>query len=384
MVTFRPGAAASRISGVGGALLPELHPVIEDALSPVGCGVWHSSEETEEGCPAGAVASLFAPAGEIATVEPLSRGPCATELQVWLPSGETRWLECRRAVTRDERGRVTGITGVVLDITDRKRQQEAAAREAAVRQAALEERDELLQLLERGLLPPQLPHIEGVDLAARYLPMGAGIGGDFYDVFPLDKGKWGIILGDVCGKGASAASTTALARYTIRAAALMGREPAPALELLNRALLTVEPDVENRFCTAVFAQLDVCERAVRLRVAVAGHPPILVLREDATVEAHGPTGPLLGVLDRVAIDERLIDLGPGDACVVYTDGATDVRHDRDTFWDARLAEVVSSCRSMSAEGIASQVERAVVGFQGGDMRDDFALVVLAVPPQVLR
>lgn len=251
-------------------------------------------------------------------------------------------------------------------------------------QVALTERDELSRLLQRGLLPPQLPEIEGVDLAARYLPMGAGTGGDFYDVFPLENGSWGIMLGDVCGKGAAAASTAALARYTIRVAALTEREPAPALELLNQALLTVEPDVECRFCTAIFAHLDVCGPVASLRAAVAGHPPILVLRSDGTLEAHGPTGPLLGVLDPVVIDEQVIDLWPGDACVVYTDGATDVRHDRDTFGDARLAEVVSSCRSMSAEAIASQVERAVVSFQRGDMRDDLALVVLAVPPQDLR
>ena len=183
-------------------------------------------------------------------------------------------------------------------------------------QPALTERDELLRLLQRGLLPPQLPQIGGVDLAARYLPMGAGTGGDFYDVFPLQNGSWEIMLGDVCGKGAAAASTAALARYTIRVAALTEREPAPALELLNHALLTVDPDVECRFCTAIFAHLDLCGPVASLRAAVAGHPPILVLRSDGTLEAHGPTGPLLGVLDPVVIDEQVIHLWPGEACVL--------------------------------------------------------------------
>jgi serine phosphatase RsbU (regulator of sigma subunit) len=142
-------------------------------------------------------------------------------------------------------------------------------------------------------------------------------------------------------------------------------------------------DGESRFCTAIFAHVDANGSFVRLRTAIAGHPPILVLRSDGTLEPQGPTGPLLGVLENVAIGERVVDLRPGDACVLYTDGATDVRHGRDTFGDSRLADVVSSCRSMSAEAIAAQIENAVVSFQQGDMRDDLALVVLAVPPQDL-
>ena len=271
-----------------------------------------------------------------------------------------------------------------LNLIDRNRREEAAHRELGSCQAAMEERDKLLRLLQRGFLPPRLPQIEGVGLAARYLPMDASTGGDFYDVFPLENGSWGIMLGDVCGKGAAAASTAALARYTVRVAALAELEPAAALELLNQALLTVDSDVDSRFCTAIFAHLEICRPMVSLRVAAAGHPPVFVLRSDGTLEAHGPTGPLLGVLDLVMIDEQVINLCPGDACVAYTDGATDVRHDGDTFGDARLAELVSSCRSMSAEAIASQVERVVVGFQRGDMRDDFALVVLAIPPRDVR
>ncbi len=151
-----------------------------------GLGVVHRDGETADVGSPPALAALEATP---------CRGPHRAELQVPLATGETRWLECRGAVARDERGMVTGITGAVVDITDRKREQEAARHEMAVRLAALEERDELLRLLQRGLLPPQLPSIEGVDLAARYLPMGAGIGGDFYDVFPLTNGTWGIMLG---------------------------------------------------------------------------------------------------------------------------------------------------------------------------------------------
>jgi phosphoserine phosphatase RsbU/P len=371
----------SRAGAVGGGIAAAVHPVLEEALAAVGCKVWHWAGAVDVPASPG-LGDLFGPPGQIEGVRAVSSGPWGAELQVALVGGGIRWLECRRAVTRDGRGTVTGTTGVVLDITDRKHQQEAARHEVAARQAALEERDELVRLVQRTVLPPQLPQIDGVDLAARYLPMGAGIGGDFYDVFPVGTGTWGIMLGDVCGKGAAAASTTALTRYTLRAAALAGRGPAPALELLNQALLTVERDAERRICTAIFAELYASRPALCLRAAVAGHPPILVLREDGALEAHGPTGPLLGVLEPVVMEERLIDLRPGDACVLYTDGATDVRHGRETFGDARLAEVVSSCRSMSAEAIASQVEGAVVGFQRGDLRDDFALVVLAIPPQV--
>src|SRR5262249_59724400 len=116
-----------------------------------------------------------------------------------------------------------------------------------------EHEHEIAGTLQRSLLPPSLPEIPGVAVAARFRPAGAGdeVGGDFYDIFEMGRGRWGIVVGDVCGKGAAAATVTALARYTLRATAIHGHDPKEILGVLNEALLRHGPD--QRFCTVAFA-----------------------------------------------------------------------------------------------------------------------------------
>jgi phosphoserine phosphatase RsbU/P len=118
---------------------------------------------------------------------------------------------------------------------------------------------------------------------------------------------------------------------------------------------------------------------VQIDAAVAGHPPLLVLRADGTLEAHGPTGHLVGMFDEIVAGELDLALGAGDLCVFHTDGATDVRRDGEVFGDDRLADVVRGCRGMSAAGVARSIELAVVDFQRGQIGDDLALVVVRVP-----
>lgn len=256
---------------------------------------------------------------------------------------------------------------------------EAAQRDVAARQAALEERDAVARLLQASLLPPNLPTIEGIDLAAVYLPTSEGIGGDFYDVFPMRGRAWGVVLGDVCGKGPRAAAVTALTRYTLRTAAMTHPTTSDGIRVLNDAMLAQNADGEV-FCTAIFARLELREDGPRLVAAVAGHPPILVLRADGEVEAFGPTGPLVGAFPAIEVGEVEIAIRPGDVCVLYTDGATDVYADGRTFGLERLVDVVGGCRGMTAAAVASSIERAVVEFQHGVVTDDLALVVLGLVP----
>jgi Stage II sporulation protein E (SpoIIE)/GAF domain len=118
------------------------------------------------------------------------------------------------------------------------------------------ERDEVARTLQRSLLPTELPEIPGVELAARYVAAGEGneVGGDFYDCFPTRDGEWALVIGDVCGKGAEAAVITALARYTLRASAMLHSDhPAIVLGELNRAILRQSND--QRFCTVLYVSL---------------------------------------------------------------------------------------------------------------------------------
>jgi len=239
-------------------------------------------------------------------------------------------------------------------------------------------RTEVAQTLQRSLLPPHLPAIPGIDLAQRYQSLGdVEVGGDFFDVFPAGPGQWGLVMGDVCGKGVAAASLTALARYTVRAGAIEGA-PASVLRLLNRAIL--DSDAGERFCTIAHARLELMDGSARVTLACGGHPLPLLLRADGTVEEVGRAGTAIGLFPEVELTEVELVLGPGDALALYTDGFTEARTPEGEFDPELLARAVARGAGLDAEGIASVVEREVLAFQGGRPRDDMALLVVRVRP----
>lgn len=251
----------------------------------------------------------------------------------------------------------------------------------------------LARTLQESLLPPDLPEIFGAEIAARYHPAGDGaeIGGDFYDVFQVGESEWCAVMGDVCGKGAPAARLTALARYTLRAAAIRSASVVQNLEVLNVALVRqAEVDRrrgENRFATAALVRFHPDERGLVVRVGSGGHPPGLVLRADGTVEELEARGPLLGVFDEVrfsAVDVRLED---GELLLLYTDGVTEARRGREEFGDERLVALLARCRGMSAVDVTAAVETEVMAFQEGVARDDLALLAVraveSTAPEVL-
>jgi serine phosphatase RsbU (regulator of sigma subunit) len=222
-------------------------------------------------------------------------------------------------------------------------------------------------------LPRELPDIPGVDVAARYLAAGEGneVGGDFYDCFATGAGDWALVIGDVCGKGAEAAAITALARYTLRAAALHTRRPSAVLQQLNEALL--RDRLDYRFCTVLYASLTPREDRVTACLTTGGHPLPLVLRATGEVHTVGSPGSLLGIVDVPELTEERVELGPGDALVLYTDGVTEA--DREA-GPERLAALLGGCAGSGARVIAEAVERDALAAHGGRVRDDVAVVVV--------
>jgi serine phosphatase RsbU (regulator of sigma subunit) len=239
----------------------------------------------------------------------------------------------------------------------------------------------IAQTLQRSLLPPTLPEIAGVDLAARFIPAGEGIevGGDFYDVFAGPDGWWTIAVGDVCGKGPEAASITALARYTIRAVQALPGCPSAVLARLNDALVQQHPD--RRFCTVVLAHLAVEPGpGVSVTLSSGGHPPPVVVRADGTVEEADVHGMLMGVVDNPRLQDRKLTLSPGDALLLYTDGVTEVRRDgREVFGEADLRAAAAAAGGGGAEALVDTVVQAALDAARGDPRDDIAVLALAVP-----
>jgi phosphoserine phosphatase RsbU/P len=272
------------------------------------------------------------------------------------------------------------IRTTVVDASERR----AYEREllAARREADLE-RDRLARLaatLQRTLLPPALPAVPGLEVAAHYHPASTDeVGGDFYDLFRLDDGRWGLFVGDVCGNGAGAAVVTSLARYTLRAAAVHDPDPVAVLTELNAALHRERLDPAHRFCSVVFGVLTPEAGGCGVVLATGGHPPPVVIRSDGTAEyGYDVGGQVVGLLPEASFVATALHLGPGDTLLLYTDGLSEARVDRDLRYDEDdLLEFLASQAPASASHAVAAVRGLLDGF--GPALDDTALLVVGVP-----
>jgi serine phosphatase RsbU (regulator of sigma subunit)/ketosteroid isomerase-like protein len=233
------------------------------------------------------------------------------------------------------------------------------------------ERAEIAETLQRGLLPPPLPHIPGWSVAATYRPAGAEneLGGDFYDAFRI-AGGWMVVIGDVTGRGAKAAAVTAHARYTLRTAAALTGDPVLALRTLNRELLARR----GAALCSVAAMAISEDPAEPVRLAVAGHPPPLLVDGDSVTEVAGPA-PVLGAFKEETWTLESTAVAPGQQLVVVTDGVTDVVGDGERFGEERLRAQVQGVSSPALA--AQQIELALHEFAGGTLEDDAAIVAIA-------
>ena len=257
------------------------------------------------------------------------------------------------------------FTGYLRDLSEAKRASSALA-------ASHERLAHIARTLQTSLLPPELPEIDGFEIAAAYHAMGDGfeVGGDFYDVFQLKDDQWALTLGDVCGKGSEAAAVTALTRYTIRAAAMRRADPRKVLETVHEA---VRREGSTRFCTAAYA--DLVPSSGRVRLVLGGHPRPLVLRHDGRVEAVGTHGHLIGSFPTWSGTTEAVDLDPGDVLVLFSDGVTEARRDDELFGDDRLEHALRNAYGGDAAGVVKRIERAVLGFAGA-LDDDVAILAV--------
>jgi PAS domain S-box-containing protein len=285
------------------------------------------------------------------------------------------------------RGSVVGVitlvsaeTGHRFDAADLALAESLASRAAtAIENARLyAARSAIARTLQSSLLPPTLPDVPGFEVAAVYHSASEGteVGGDFYDVFNTAEDQWYAIVGDVCGKGAEAAAVTAMARYTIRAAAVRRRSPAAILRLLGEAMLRQEsPELVGRFCTIACLHLDLSRSPARATVACGGHPLPAVLRADGTVEELGTAGTLLGLVERPELHDRAGDVHPGDTIVLYTDGLTEAGAPQRVWGPAELAEVLRGAAGRAPQEVVDHAVREALGVQAAP-RDDIAVVAL--------
>ncbi len=233
-------------------------------------------------------------------------------------------------------------------------------------------------VLQASLMPPALPHIPGLDIAAAYRPFGDGtvVGGDFYDVYALGEARWGLVVGDVSGRGIEAAAITSLARYTTRAAALLGMGPADVLGTLNRVMLS-EP-LGERFCTIVHGVLEPAAGGVAVTLSLGGHPrPLLLDRRTRSISAVGTPGTAVGIVPDPALTETRLTLRNGHVLLFFTDGCVDIHAEDGTRSDEGvLIDVLREYAEEDATELTKRLEDQVMNSKGGPSADDVALLVL--------
>jgi serine phosphatase RsbU (regulator of sigma subunit) len=234
----------------------------------------------------------------------------------------------------------------------------------------------IAETLQRSLLPDHLPELPRARVTARYWPAGTAseVGGDFYDLFELGDRRWGLTIGDVCGKGVSAAALTGVARHTIQAAARHVDSPSEVLRWVHEAMKSKETTM---FCTVCFGVMAVADSGpVRLDLALGGHPPPLLCRSDGSSEEIGVVGTVLGIIEPSLTDVSY-ELRGGDMVVLFTDGLTDAPHDTAvTIAEVQAAHAARPGRT--PEELAEHIQTLIEARRPLGSGDDTALLILRV------
>jgi serine phosphatase RsbU (regulator of sigma subunit)/HAMP domain-containing protein len=236
---------------------------------------------------------------------------------------------------------------------------------------------EVASILQQSILPDELPEYPEIEAASVYQPAGADadIGGDYYDLFRApDRAIW-FAIADVCGKGVTAATKTSMIKYSVRAFVSAGMSPAGVLREVNR--FVAESGDTSDIVTLWLGRL-VAETG-ELTYASGGHPPGVIKHHDGTLEKTNPTGPLLGALADVVYGEETLQLRENDVILLYTDGVTEARSGKQFFGEARVDEALAL--GGSTEEIVRRLLTLVRRWVHGELRDDVALLAIALRPQ---
>ncbi|CAN5619179.1 SpoIIE family protein phosphatase [soil metagenome] len=285
-------------------------------------------------------------------------------------------------IKTDSDGTPAALRIVVQDGRDRRSYERELleARKSAERERA--QVQALATTLQRSLVPPSLAPPDGLMANAYYYAASpCDVGGDFYDLFPLNRQKWGFFLGDVSGKGAGAAAVTSLTRYTLRAAATYDDDPVRVLHNLNTVLSPEFRGDDPRFCTVIFGVIAPNGTGFDVELATGGHPPALLMQADGQakyVDTAG--GQVIGMIAEPRFVSARLHLSPGDTLVLYTDGLTEARTGRIARFDDNneLLDFAQAHSPTTAAAIVDEVKALLDSF-GAGLEDDAAILALGVP-----
>ncbi len=238
------------------------------------------------------------------------------------------------------------------------------------RQLVLEHSAEELDAIRAALTPAALPRLPKVDTAAAFIPSEYGVSGDFYLLTNGPDSSAVAIVGDVTGHGPEAARLATFVRARFAAFVAGTSDPAELLMLTNGALAE-RPPRERELVSAACLRL----RDGRLSWAIAGHPPPLLLPGLEELSSD-PSTYLLGADPDLVLRNREIPLPSGEGVVVYTDGATDVRRDGAALGLEGLSRFLSPLAHSPAAVLVSRLEKAILEWADGPIRDDLCVLVL--------
>jgi phosphoserine phosphatase RsbU/P len=228
--------------------------------------------------------------------------------------------------------------------------------------------------IQEGLLPKKIPQVRGLEVAGAWQPASV-VGGDYFDVLRFSDTRIGVCIGDVVGKGISAALLMANLQASFRAFASEEVSPGTLVGKLNDVV--ANNIAADKFVTFCYCTIDTTEN--RLTYANAGHwPPILFHKSGEGVSLREGGAPL-GIFPNRNYEDAGLPLDSGDRLVLYTDGLTEAMDsDEQEFGERRLVELVGRNIALSAAELLAAIRKEVVGFCNGNFHDDFTLVVVAV------
>lgn len=264
------------------------------------------------------------------------------------------------------------------DLTEKNRQlQQAfdelkAAQEQLIEKERLERELKVAAEIQMSILPDTLPMVEGFDFGGRILP-ARQVGGDFYDVFPLDHHKLGVLIGDVADKGVPSAIFMARAHALIIAEADSVISPGDVLRRVNKHITRLEKSTQ--FVTALYGVLDI--NTGEFEYARAGHEPPLLLTADGEVNRlpHKP-GMALGLWEDIALDVYSVHLPKESMLMMFTDGMTDCRNPKgEPYGLERIKKTLSGLSVATAQSGCDQLFDSLMYYQSGARQDDDVTLV---------
>jgi sigma-B regulation protein RsbU (phosphoserine phosphatase) len=231
-------------------------------------------------------------------------------------------------------------------------------------------RDELevARRIQLSILPPDFPSSGKFSVAARYVPM-TSVAGDFYDFVLADESRAGLLIADVSGHGVPAALIASMVKLAATSQRGQADDPAALLSGMNSAL---RGNTQNQFVTAAYVYLDA--EAGELRYSAAGHPPMLLLRDDAVIEI-AENGLILAAFDFAAYESATHALRPKDRLLLYTDGIIEAANASGEFFGPeRLSSLLRDTATATAHETADRIIHAVRGW-ASSQDDDLTVLV---------